>query len=204
MVINPTQPLLSKEMMTPRPMSNTPSKAIPVRSRSPNGIEAASTQPPSRNATHIKLRPLRHVLKHTVPQAIRTLRIRRVSRTIRRSGDLNDNSRPAAVDDLMRPLAIIRPVAIESGHEQDDGDGVGGAGFLGHTHIDRDVCAVMAGGVRVWDGLFLQHGFPDGGGFQVDLFLALEGGALEGGLGTARRAYVGEARDSQDDGGTSV
>jgi hypothetical protein len=181
MIIHPTQPLLPKEMMTSSSVSNTASKLLRVRRRSPNSIKATSTQPPHRNTTHIKLRPGAHILKHTIPQAIRTLRIRRISRTIRRSGDLHDNSCPAAVDDLVRPLAVIGSIPVQPGHEKHDGDTVGGGRFLGQTHVDWNVCAIAAGGVRVGNDFFLEHGLPDGGGFEVDVLLALEGGALEGG-----------------------
>lgn len=154
MIINPTQPLLPKEMMRPRPMSHTTHKLTPMRNSRPNRIKPTRTQPPHRHTPHIQLRPTGHIPQHTIPQPIRRLRICRVRRTIRRPGDLDDNRRPAAGQDLVRALAVVRPVPVQSRHKQDDGDAVRRRGFLRYADVERDGSAVCAGGVRVWDGFF--------------------------------------------------
>lgn len=54
------------------------------------------------------------------------------------------------------------------------------------------------------DYFFFQGGFPERGGFEVDVFLALEGCSFEGCRCLACRADVGEAGDAEDDGGAAV
>lgn len=175
MIIHPTQPLLPKKMMAPRPMSHTPNQPVPMRTGRANSIEPTGTKTPNRHAAHVKLRPLRHVIQDTTPQPVRTCRVGRISRRVGRPGDLADDRCPAAVDDFMSPLAVIGPVPVQPGHEQDDRDGVGSARVLWDTEVQRDGLAIVAGGVRVRDGFFLDGWFPERGGFEVDGFLALEG-----------------------------
>lgn len=204
MIIHPTQPLLPKKMMTPRPMSHATHQPLTMGTSRPNRIKPAGTQPPNRHATHIKLRPPRHPIQDTVPKPIRRLRVRRVRRTVRRTGNLADHRRPTAAENLVRALAVVGSVAVQSGHEEDDGDAVLGACLLRKTDVERDGCAVGGGGVRVGDYFFFQGGFPERGGLEVDVFLALEGGSFERCGCFACGAYVGEAGDAEDDGGAAV
>lgn len=197
MVVNPTQPFRPKEMMTPRSMSDATHQPITMRTSRTNGIEPTRTQPPNRHAIHVKLRSLRHPIQHTIPQTIRTLRIRRVCRRISRTGNLTDDSCPAAADDFMGTLAIVRSVAVQAGHEEDNRDPVRGAGFFRETGVERDGMSIFACCMGVGDDLFFEDWFPQRRGFEVDLFLALEGEPLQR-VGLAGVAYVGEAGDAED------
>lgn len=160
MVIHPTQPLLPKEMMTPRPMRHTPNQPLALHTSRADGIEATSAESPHRNAAHIKLRPGRHVIEHTVPQTIGTRGVCRVRRRVGRAGDLTDDRRPAAVDNLVRALAVVGPVPVQAGHEQDGGDAVGSARFLWQTDVQRDGGSIVPGCVGVWDDFFFDGWVP--------------------------------------------
>lgn len=199
MVIYPTQPLLPKEMMTPRSMRHTSNQPLTLHTSRADGIEAASAESPHRNAAHIQLRPACHVIEHAAPQTIGTRGVCRVRGRVGRAGDLTDNRRPAAVDDLVRALAVVGPVPVQAGHEQDGGDAVGSARFLWQTDVQRDGGSIVPGGVGVWDDFFFDGWVPQGRGFEVDLFLALEGEAFHRGVGVAGWADVGESGDAEDD-----
>lgn len=199
MIIHLSQPLRAKEMMRSRPMSHRTRKLSPMRTSRPNGIEATSTKTPSRNTTHIKLRLLCHIIQHSSPLPISRLWIRRISRRVCRTGNLTDNGRPAAADDLMCPLAVVGPVPVQPGHKQDDRDGVRGARFVGDADVQRDAGSIVCGAVRVWDDHFFDDGIPQRRGLEVELFLAVECRTLDGVVWTCGRAYIGEAGDAQDD-----
>lgn len=95
-------------------MGNCTSQSRAVRMRSTDSIEASRTQAPNNNLVGIQLRPSRHVVKYTAQQPIRRVWICRISRTIRRPWNLTNNGRPAARDDLMRALAVVRSVTIKT------------------------------------------------------------------------------------------
>lgn len=197
MIVDPAQPLTPQKMMRARPMRHRPSQPLTVRASRADRIEPTSTKPPRRDAAHIELGPLPHILQHAGPQPIRRGRVSRVSGTIGRAGDLADNHRPAAVDDLVRALAVVGPVAVQPGHEQDDGDAVRRAGFLGNPDVQRDVGAVEACAVRVRHEHLAQLRLPERRRFQVQRLLSLEYGALHGVGGPRVRADIGEACDPQ-------
>lgn len=185
--------------MRPRTMSHRTRKLSPMRTSRPNSIEATSTKTPSRNTTHIKLRLLRHILQHSTPLPIRRLRIRRISRRVCRTGNLADNRRPTAVYDLMRPLAVVGPVPVQSGHKQDDRNWVRGARFVRNADVQRDAGSIVCGAVRVWDDHFFDDGVPQRCGLEVKLFLAVEGCALDCVVWSCGWAYIGEAGDAEND-----
>lgn len=178
-------------------MRHRPQQPLAVRTSCPDRIESTRTEPPHHNTAHVELIPLAHILQHTGPQPVRRGRVRRVRGTIGRAGDLADNRRPATVDDLVRALAVVGPVAIQPGHEQDDGDAVRGAGFLGDPDVQRDMGAVETRAVRVRHEHLFDLRLPERRRFQVHLLLPLVGSAFHGVLGPRVRADVGEARDAQ-------
>lgn len=130
MIIHPTQPLLAQEMMRTRSVCHTTHQPVTMGTSSTNGIKATRTQPPNGNVAHIELRPTRHIIQHALPQTVRRLGVRRVRGTIRRTGDLDDNGRPASIENLVRPLTIVGSVPVQPGHDQDDGDAVRRGRFL--------------------------------------------------------------------------
>lgn len=177
------QPLLVEGMMRSRSLSNTTGKTITVHDRRTDGIETTSTKTPSRNTGHVKLRSQSHVVQHTRPQPIRRLRVRRISRTIRCTRNLNDNSRPTTVNNLMASLAVVRTVSVKTGHEQYDGHALLRAGFFRYTDKCWDFpAAVSAGVVLVWNHHFFNDWVPQGRCLQVDFLLVVEGPTLDGGL----------------------
>lgn len=193
MVVSMGQPLRVENIMRPRPMSNRTSETITVHDRRADGIETTSTKTPSRNTGHVELRSQRHVVQHTRPQSIRRLRVSRVSRAIRRTGDLNDNRRPATVDNLMAALAVVRTVSVKTGHEQHDRHGVLCAGFFRYADVGWDFpAAVVAGVVRVWNHHFFEDWVPQRCCLYVDLLLVVEGPALDGGLWACVWTHVWE------------
>lgn len=203
-VIHPTQPLLAQEVMRTRSMGDGSCQACTVGASRADCIETSSTQSPRRHKAHIQLRTSRHPIQDTVPQTIGRLGIGRVSRGIGGAGNFHDDHSPAACDDFMCPLAVIGSVSIQPGHEQNDRDAIGGRSLFGKTDVQGDVGTLVASSVCVWNHLFLQRGLPEGCGLQVDLLLALEGEALDGGLWARGRADVGESRNTENDCGTAV
>lgn len=160
MVICLSQPLRTENKVRSRSMSNRTSKALTVRTRRPNSIEATSTEPPSRDARHVKFRPAIHVVQHAIPESIRRLRVCRIGRRVCGTGDLNDNSRPATIDNLVGTLAVVRPVAVKPGHEQHDRNAVGSTRFLRQSDVQRDFSAVAADAVLVWNHFLRDDGIP--------------------------------------------
>ena len=169
--------------------------------RRPDSIVSARTQPPDHHLGRVQLGPLVEVAQDAIPQSIRRGRVRRVSGTVRRAGNLSDNSRPAAREDLVRALAVVRPVAVQSCHDQHYGDGVGLVCARRGADVDGDVRAVVAGAVGVRHDHLVDGLGPEAGCLQVGLFLALKGYPLDGvGLGDV---HVGEARNAVDDRGAA-
>ena len=160
MIICLSQPLRAKNKVRPRSMSNRPGKTRTVCTSRADSVEATGAKPPSRDTRHVKLRPPIHVVQHAGPESIRRLRVSGVRRRVRRPGNLNNNRRPATIDDLVGTLAVIGPVPIKPGHEQHDGDAVGGARFLRYPDVQRDFGAVTAGAVSVRNHLLRDDGLP--------------------------------------------
>lgn len=178
MVIDLTQPIRVQEMVATRSMSHRSNEAVTVCTSSTNSIEATGTESPDRDTRHIKLRPRSHVVQNTGPQTIRRLRVSRIGGTIGCAGNFDNNSCPAAVDDLVRALAVVGSVAVQSSHDQDDGDRAL-ARFIRETDVDWDPISIFAGSVLVWDDFFLDDRVPQRCGFQVYVLLAVEGDSLD-------------------------
>lgn len=53
--------------------------------------------------------------------------------------------------------------------------------------------------MRVWNNYFFDDGVPQRRGLEVEIFLAVEGCTLDRVVWTCGWAYVGEARDAEDD-----
>lgn len=175
MVVNLAQPLRVKEVVGSRPVSDTASESSPVRVRCPNRIEATRTQTPNNNLAGVHIRSTGDVVQHTGEQTVWRIRVRRISRAIRRTGDLEDDCRPATRDDLLRALAVVRSIAVETRHEQHDGDRGASSGLCGSANVDRDAFAVERRTVGVRYGDFGDGWFPERSGLEVDLLLAVKG-----------------------------
>lgn len=175
-----------------------------MRMRSTDGIEATRTQTPNNNLVGIQLRPSRHVIKYTAQQPVWRVRIRRISRAICRPWNLADNRRPAARDDLMRALAVVRPIAIKTRQQQHRWDVVTRASLLREARVDWDVLAIGRRAMSVGDDDFVDGGLPERGSLQVDLLLAVEGVPFDVTFVVLVCIIdVGEAGDAVDDGGAA-
>lgn len=131
MPIHPRQPFLIIKIMHPRPLRHHARQLSLVRMRDPHSIIPARAQPPDHDLVHVKHPQLiviftsNSVLVHphqqTRPQPVGALRVRRVGRTIGRSGNLDHHDGPSSTQKLVAPHRVVGPVPVETRHEDDHG-----------------------------------------------------------------------------------
>ena len=204
-IIDLAQPLRVKEVVTSWSVGDTASESSPVRVSGPDGIEATRTQAPNNNLVGVHIRSTGgDVVQHAGEQTVWGIRVPCISRAVCCAGDLEDDGGPATRDDLVRALAVIRPVPVETRHEHYDGDGRASIGFCGRANIDRDVSAVERRTVGVRHDDFGDGGSPERSGLEVDLLLAVKGIPFDVlGITLVGVVDVWEARDAVHHCGTA-
>jgi len=191
-VIHLAQPIWIQKMMTSRTMCHRSNKTVTMGTSSPDSIKATGTKTPDCDMSHIKLRSLRHVIQHTRPQTIRGLGVSWISGRIGCTRNLNNNSCPAAIGNLVCTLTVVGSVAVQSSHDQDDWNRML-TRFIWNANIDRNPRAIVTGGVLVWNYFLFDDGVPQRCCLQVDILLTIEGDPLDGGFGFTAGAHVRKA-----------
>lgn len=122
MPIRPPQPPFIESIMDTRPLRHGSPQPLRMRMRDPRGVIAAAAQTPRNDVLHIEDLPLAHPLEDGVPEPLGALRVFGIGGAVGRARDFGDDGRPAASEELVRPLRVIRTVSVEAGDQEDRRD----------------------------------------------------------------------------------
>lgn len=204
MQIRLLDPLLVKAIMAPHPLRHRAPQHPPVRVRDPRSVEPPGAQTPRRSLLHSKDPLLGHPLEHTIPQPVRAAWVFGISRTVGRPRDLDNHRRPPALQELVRPLRVIRAVAVETCDEENRRRRLSLARGRRDAVVDWDAAVLLTLGVRVGDTRFDDRIGPLACGLEVDFILELEGPVLEGRVDVRETGNAVEAGDAEVETGGEV
>lgn len=87
-------------------MRHGTSQAFPFRMRNPDRVVASAAETPSNHILHVKDSLLTHPIEDTILKPIRTIRVGWIGRTVCSTRNLNDDTSPDTLQELVRPLSI--------------------------------------------------------------------------------------------------
>ena len=148
-VVHVVQPLLVKHVVSTTTKRDHTSQLVMMRMCHPDGVETTGTERPVHNLILLDAFLLGDPLEHARPLTVGTLGVHWCCGRVSCSRDFKDKGCDTNLAPALHPGAELGAVAVETGH--DDNEGCGGLAAVGVEVIGGDFLAFAFDGVCVRD-----------------------------------------------------